>query len=299
LSQELSGSSAQSYTIHLEVDETCSRLETQGVDVVSFIQLMDDLWFNGRRGAWSTEKKARKESKGEVEAVGGWRDDLTAARLRLVPFLETLRAYLFADFVKSIVMIGNFTAFMLYGYQINSRVLDAANFAFVVFWSLEVLTRMGVNPEGPKGFWNIPQDFFAQAENRYDFTVGFLPLLAFLIDRAAYRSFHLDFWQEGGHADLSRAILVIPLMRVFTLITLVKYNFLGILNTMSVLVDQLATCCLISYAFAAAGCMLFSGRLVSPSLQVMTSSVQIPLVELYPMQSICVMICMKVAYRLS
>jgi hypothetical protein len=227
-----------------------------GLDAMSFTELMDRMWFNGKERAW--EMGGRPPASHEP----AWRAVLRKRRESAQPVLRAIQRCLFNEPVRGVVMMLHVLCSMLYGYHYSVATLDALLLAILVFWAAEVLLRALTTDPEVRAFWYARHDVFFQAENRFDAVASLGPLLAFVIYKmVAGGGAGFGAWPEpgAGGGDLGRIILLLPLLRVFTMVRAVKRNFLGLVISFEVLVDQLAISGLVMYSFTAFACLFFSG----------------------------------------
>jgi hypothetical protein len=89
------------------------------------------------------------------------------------------------------------------------------------YWAVECLARIG-EAGGFSGYWYHYSDFFKQMANRFDLMVTLPPSVVYLV---YYAVVGLVF--PGENRLINRIILIIPSARVFSLLALVRYEFLG------------------------------------------------------------------------
>jgi hypothetical protein len=124
---------------------------------------------------------------------------------------------------KILVIVVNLTTFMLYG-LISSDLnpyLDVINIGMLFYWAIDVL--LTIASSGLRAFWFVPHSVYSEMRNRFEFTVSVPPLLAFIVNRVLERRFLYD-----NDKAVNRIFILIPIMRTFTVMSAIRYDFLGV-----------------------------------------------------------------------
>jgi hypothetical protein len=140
--------------------------------------------------------------------------------------------------------------------------------------------------------WNVPHDFYLEMANRFDCMVTLPALAAFIASRVAAGHLWFGTWTSRGQNDISRVIIVLPILRIFTMVrtlplpgrhgprgrgqqprpeaggascgcvqvSAVKYDFLGIIRLLGKVADHLALLCIVSYIYAVLGVLMFGAK---------------------------------------
>eukprot|EP01029_Cantina_marsupialis_P022672 TRINITY_DN553_c0_g1_i9.p1 TRINITY_DN553_c0_g1~~TRINITY_DN553_c0_g1_i9.p1 ORF type:complete len:804 (+),score=163.35 TRINITY_DN553_c0_g1_i9:711-3122(+) len=140
----------------------------------------------------------------------------------------------------------------LYGIY-NTSTLDYIAISFLLLFVLEVVGR--VFAFGWIRFWYRHDDVYMEMGNRYDFIVTLIAVIAYLC--SAFFEGTIDFEEE----DPSRAILAVPLFRVFSSVESIKMLFFAMVRTVGVFGDVGILLLVIFYVFGAIGTVAFGGQI--------------------------------------
>eukprot|EP01029_Cantina_marsupialis_P022665 TRINITY_DN553_c0_g1_i2.p1 TRINITY_DN553_c0_g1~~TRINITY_DN553_c0_g1_i2.p1 ORF type:complete len:669 (+),score=121.84 TRINITY_DN553_c0_g1_i2:711-2717(+) len=166
----------------------------------------------------------------------------------------------FADYFHSIVhrrvilflTITYMWILSLYGVY-DATTLDYISLGFLFLFVLEVLGR--ICAFGWNSFWNRHDDVYVEMGNRYDFIITAIAVIAY-ISWAIFNG-TLDFDEE----DPSRAILAIPLLRVFSCVDSIKMLFFAMVRTIGVFGDVGILLLVVFYIFTSIGTPVFGGQI--------------------------------------
>jgi hypothetical protein len=130
----LSGGSGAGLRVVLQVAPGCEAMG-DGVDTMTFTELMDEIWFNGKSRAWTQGGGGGGGRQGEASSE--WGQALLRLKARAEPALRGLRRVVFAKRVQPYVLMTQFLCAMLYGYPLDCATLDAVTVTATVYWAAE------------------------------------------------------------------------------------------------------------------------------------------------------------------
>jgi hypothetical protein len=162
--------------------------------------------------------------------------------------LERLGLVLSAVNVWTLALLGLF--------EEHHSLVDVISITIIGLFAAEVALRVWAVSGSVRAFWFCPTAVFVQTKNRYDACLAIISVAGLVV--LAAEGINPVGTALGSSA---RVPLVIPLLRVFSNIRVIRPLFFGLVRILPRFSDVLSLVVLIFYVWAAFGVFLFAGKM--------------------------------------
>lgn len=157
--------------------------------------------------------------------------------------------WFYTEGIQYCALVVGLTTFALYG-LIEPRYLNPLFILqSTIFFYFSVENILRIHKYGFINFWYVPQDVFKESNNRYNLAIALLSVVTFIVVISL-----------GRLEDVSaRAILFLPMLRIFCVVNQIRVLFLAILRSLYKIFWLSIFGALIFYFFAVCGIFLYAG----------------------------------------